>query len=201
VPVASKQTAGGEGNEVAGVNTKRPQLHSAVLSQITKKEISAMFKQVALLLGAAALAVGVAACGGSSNSTSKAATSSAAAGTGTSASTSSAATSSAGTSSAAAGGASSNLAIAANSSGQLSYDKKTLSAKAGKVTITMTNMSPLGHNITVQQGTSGSVVGATPTFQGGTKSVALTLKPGKYTFFCSVPGHRAGGMVGTLTVS
>jgi plastocyanin len=62
-------------------------------------------------------------------------------------------------------------------------------------------MSPVGHNITIQQGTNGAVLGSTPTFQGGTKSVNLTLKAGKYTFFCSVPGHRAGGMVGTLTVS
>ena len=165
-----------------------------------------MFKQSALLLSAAVLALGVAACGGSSGSSSSSggatsaagatsasgATSSAAAGTGTSAATSSAA---------AAGGAASNLAIAANPSGQLAYDKKTLNAKAGKVTITMTNMSSLGHNITIQQGTSGSVLGATPTFMGGTKSVTVNLKAGTYTFFCSVPGHRAAGMVGTLTVS
>ena len=159
-----------------------------------------MFKQSALLLSAAVLALGVAACGGSSGSSSSGggatsasgATSSAAAGTGTSAATSSAA---------AAGGASGNLAIAANPSGQLAYDKKTLSAKAGKVTITMTNMSPVGHNITIQQGTSGSVLGATPTFNGGTKSVTVNLTAGTYTFFCSVPGHRAAGMVGTLTVS
>jgi plastocyanin len=83
----------------------------------------------------------------------------------------------------------------------LSYDKKSLSAKAGKVTITMTNMSSLGHNITIQKGTNGAVLGATPTFQGGTKSVSLNLKAGTYTFYCSVPGHRQGGMVGTLTVS
>jgi plastocyanin len=166
-----------------------------------------MFKQPALLLSAAALALGVAACGGGSSSSSAAAgggttsaatssaatSSSAASGTGTSAGT--------GTSSAAAGGGSSNLSIAANSSGSLAYDKKTLDAKAGKVTITMTNMSPVGHNITVQKGTNGAVLGATPTFQGGTKSVSVNLKPGKYTFYCSVPGHRAGGMVGTLTVS
>ena len=158
-----------------------------------------MFKQSALLLSAAVLALGVAACGGSSGSSSSSggatsasgATSSAAAGTGTSSATSSAA----------AAGAASNLAIAANPSGQLAYDKKTLSAKAGKVTITMTNMSSLGHNITIQQGTSGSVLGATPTFTGGTKSVTVNLKAGTYTFFCSVPGHRAGGMVGTLSVS
>jgi len=159
-----------------------------------------MFKQPALLLSAAALALGVAACGGGSSSsagggtTSASASSSAAAGTGTSAAS--------GTSSAAAGGGgSSTLSIAANPSGSLAYDKKTLSAKAGKVTITMTNMAPIGHNITIQQGTNGAVLGATPTFQGGSKSVSLTLKAGKYTFYCSVPGHRAGGMVGTLTVS
>jgi plastocyanin len=162
-----------------------------------------MLKHPALLLSAAALALGVAACGGSSSSSSAAAgattsaSSSAAGGTGTGAG----ATSSATSSSAAAAGGSSNLSIAANPGGQLAYDKKTLSAKAGKVTITMTNSSPVGHNITIQQGTSGSVLGSTPTFQGGSKSVSLNLKPGTYTFFCSVPGHRAGGMVGTLTVS
>jgi plastocyanin len=170
-----------------------------------------MFTQPALVLSAAVLALGVAACGGGSSSSSSAgggATSSAAGGGATSAATTSSAASGtgtsagSGTSSAAAGGsASSNLSIAANSSGSLAYDKKTLSAKAGKVTITMTNMSPVGHNITIQQGTNGAVLGATPTFQGGSKSVSLNLKPGKYTFYCSVPGHRAGGMVGTLTVS
>jgi plastocyanin len=149
-----------------------------------------MLKLPALLLSAAALALGVAACGGGSSSSSSGATSSSAAGT--SSSTSSAA---------AAGGGSGALTIAANPSGSLSFDKKTLSAKAGKVTITMTNMAPIGHNITIQQGTNGSVLGSTPTFQGGAKGVSLTLKAGTYTFYCSVPGHRAGGMVGTLTVS
>jgi plastocyanin len=170
-----------------------------------------MFKPSALLLSAAALALGVAACGGGSSSsssaagggqTTSAATSSAAAGTGTSASGGTGTSASSGTSSAAAaGGGSSNLSIAANPSGSLAYDKKTLSAKAGKVTITMANSSPIGHNITIQQGTNGAVLGATPTFQGGSKSVTVNLKPGKYTFYCSVPGHRAGGMVGTRTVS
>jgi plastocyanin len=157
-----------------------------------------MFKLPALLLSAAALTLGIAACGGSSGS------SSSAAGASTSAATSAASSgtgTSAGTSSAAAAGGATSLAIAANPSGSLAYDKKTLSAKAGKVTITMTNMAPIGHNITIQQGTNGAVLGATPTFQGGTKSVSLNLKAGTYTFYCSVPGHRAGGMVGTLTVS
>jgi mono/diheme cytochrome c family protein len=35
---------------------------------------------------------------------------------------------------------------------------------------------------------------------GGTSKVSANLKPGTYEFYCSVPGHEAGGMKGTLTV-
>ena len=98
-----------------------------------------------------------------------------------------------------AAGAVSSLELAANPAGQLSYDTKQLTAKAGKVTITMANMSPLEHNVTVAKGAT--VLGATPTFVGGTRTLTLNLKPGTYTFYCSVPGHRQAGMEGTLTVS
>lgn len=59
-------------------------------------------------------------------------------------------------------------------------------------------MSPLMHDVTVEG--SGKKLGATPTFQGGSKTLTLNLKAGTYKFFCSVPGHRAAGMEGTLTV-
>ena len=36
---------------------------------------------------------------------------------------------------------------------------------------------------------------------GGTSKVTADLKPGKYEFYCSVPGHEQAGMKGTLTVS
>jgi uncharacterized cupredoxin-like copper-binding protein len=82
--------------------------------------------------------------------------------------------------------------------GQLRYTTSHLTAPAGKVTISFKNMSPLMHNMTIAQGTK--VLGATSTFEGGTKTLTLDLKPGKYVFYCSVPGHRAAGMEGTLTV-
>jgi uncharacterized cupredoxin-like copper-binding protein len=47
---------------------------------------------------------------------------------------------------------------------------------------------------------SGAVLGATPSFQGGSKSLTLNLEPGTYKFYCTVPGHRQAGMEGTLTV-
>jgi plastocyanin len=91
------------------------------------------------------------------------------------------------------------LALAASPSGALSYNTKQLSAKAGTVQITMANMSPLEHNVTIASGST--VLGATPTFVGGSRSVTVKLKAGTYTFYCSVPGHRQAGMEGTLTVS
>jgi uncharacterized cupredoxin-like copper-binding protein len=95
--------------------------------------------------------------------------------------------------------AATTLKLAANPAGQLAYDTKQLSAKAGKVTIDMTNSSPIEHDVAVAQGSA--VVGQTPVFTGGSKSVTLTLKPGTYKFYCTVPGHRQAGMEGTLTVS
>jgi plastocyanin len=158
-----------------------------------------MPRRSALLLSAAALAVGVAACGGSSSTGSSA--SGGSTGTSSSAATGTSSAASGATSSAAAAGGSGSLAVAANPSGQLAFDKKSLTAKAGSVKITFTNMAPEDHNMTIQQGSNGPTVGASPTFQGGAKTFTVKLKPGKYTFFCSVPGHRQGGMVGTLTVS
>ncbi len=95
--------------------------------------------------------------------------------------------------------AATTLKLAANPAGQLAYTTKSLSAKAGKVTIDFSNSSPVEHDVAIAQGST--IAGQTPVFTGGTKTLTVTLKPGTYNFFCTVPGHRQAGMEGTLTVS
>ena len=95
-------------------------------------------------------------------------------------------------------GTSTKLSIKADPGGQLKYDTKSLEAKAGKVTITMANPSQLSHSVAIEGNgvdTDGEVVGP-----GGTSKASATLKPGTYTYYCTVPGHRQAGMQGTLTV-
>lgn len=96
-------------------------------------------------------------------------------------------------------GAPGKLAQTADPSGQLRFVKSRLEAKAGTVSINFLNSSPLPHNLTIARGSA--VLGATPTFNGGSRTLTLHLAPGTYKFYCSVPGHREAGMEGTLVVS
>ena len=90
------------------------------------------------------------------------------------------------------------LKIAADPSGALKFDQSELAAEAGSVTIEFTNMSSLQHNVTFD-GPDVEDEG-TDTISGSTTSTTLDLKPGTYTFYCSVDGHRAAGMEGKLVV-
>jgi plastocyanin len=150
------------------------------------------------MLGVAFAALLVAGCGSSGGSSTSSASSTPAAPAETSTKSSSATSSTPAPSS---GGTSAGqtLSIAANPEGELKYNTTSLTAKAGKVSIDFTNMASLAHNVTIES-SSGAQVGATPTFQGGSKTLSVDLKPGTYKFFCSVPGHRQAGMEGTLTV-
>jgi uncharacterized cupredoxin-like copper-binding protein len=99
---------------------------------------------------------------------------------------------------AASGSGTSSLTEEADPEGQLRYTTRNLSAKAGKITIDFKNMAPVMHNMTIARGKT--VLAATPTFQGGARTLTMHLKPGTYVFYCSVPGHRQAGMEGKLTV-
>jgi len=64
------------------------------------------------------------------------------------------------------------------------------------VTINVTNNGALPHDFTMDDpaATSGEVAA------GGTATVTLNLPAGTYDYYCSIPGHKEAGMVGTITV-
>jgi plastocyanin len=95
------------------------------------------------------------------------------------------------------GGGATKLKLTADPSGALKFDKTSLSAKPGKVTITMDNPSSTPHAVEVE---GNGVEEETKTLTKGTASVTVDLKAGKYEFYCPVDGHRQAGMEGTLTV-
>jgi len=90
------------------------------------------------------------------------------------------------------------LTLSADPGGELRFDRRSLEADAGQVALVMDNPSPLQHNISIEgRGVDeeGETVG-----KGGSSTVRAELRRGEYEFYCSVPGHRQGGMEGTLTV-
>ena len=95
------------------------------------------------------------------------------------------------------GGGGSTVKISADPSGALKYEQTDVSATAGSITIDFTNMSSLPHDVTIE---GNGASGATDQITDSTTSTTVDLDPGTYTFFCSVDGHRAAGMEGTLTV-
>lgn len=80
---------------------------------------------------------------------------------------------------------------------KLAFDKSELTARAGKVTISLTNKSPIPHNIAIKGGGANA---KGPIVASGNSTVTAALKAGTYIFYCSVPGHEQAGMRGTLTV-
>ena len=80
----------------------------------------------------------------------------------------------------------------------IAYDTTELTSKPGKVTIDFENPSAIEHDVAIEQ--NGEELAVSERVTEGSTSVTAELAPGTYTFFCTVPGHRAAGMEGTLTV-
>lgn len=87
----------------------------------------------------------------------------------------------------------------ADPSGALAYTSDEATAKAGEVTVNFTNSSPVPHDVAIED-SGGETIAETEVLAEGSDSTTAELEPGEYTFFCTVPGHRQGGMEGTLTV-
>lgn len=146
------------------------------------KKFAALF---ALLLAALALV----ACGGGSDTTSEATT------------TAPETTQETETEKEAEGGkaGAATVEFEADPSGNLAFTSSEVTSKAGKVTVNFTNQSAVPHDVALED-EAGEQIAATETVAEGTDSTTAELKPGKYTFYCTVPGHRQAGMEGTLTV-
>jgi uncharacterized cupredoxin-like copper-binding protein len=83
---------------------------------------------------------------------------------------------------------------------RLAFDKASVTAKTGTVRLVTNNPQAVPHNISLE-GPGGLDLHGKTVPKGGSSQVSAKLKPGKYTFYCSVPGHRQAGMEGTLTVA
>lgn len=91
--------------------------------------------------------------------------------------------------------------LALEGGNELKYNPEAISASVGDVNITLNNTGALEHNIIWEEGgdpaepfvytTGGETASNTRTFDA----------PGDYGFYCSIPGHREAGMVGTLTIT
>jgi plastocyanin len=149
-----------------------------------------MTKLVSTLVIAALASLALVACGGGNDTT--ATTSEAGGGAAT--------TTTQGGGGGGGGGASSTIKLAADPS-QIAFDTKSLSAKAGNLTIDFDNPNnAIPHDVCVED-QGGSELGCSDQVTGSATTLDLSdLKPGSYTFFCSVDAHRESGMEGTLTV-
>jgi uncharacterized cupredoxin-like copper-binding protein len=77
------------------------------------------------------------------------------------------------------------------------FDPSKIKVKAREHVTIVLHSEDGPHDFTVQGKGLVAKVGG-----GKTANGRLSLaKPGKYTFYCSIPGHRSAGMVGTITAS
>ncbi len=140
-------------------------------------------------VGLAVLAIGAVGCGSDDNNDNSSASTPAS--TPAAPTTSTAATSTP----AAAGGGTVTLGES-----EFKITPKDATAKAGKVTIDVKNDGAIVHNLNVEG--NGLAEKKTADLQPGSSGkLTVDLKPGKYEMYCSIDGHRASGMEGTITVS
>ena len=98
----------------------------------------------------------------------------------------------------AAQGGGETVKVSSPADGSLVFEPSKLTAKAGSVTIDYDNPSPVDHSIAIEAG--GETLDESEIAADAALSATADLQPGRSVYYCTVPGHREAGMVGTLTV-
>ncbi|MEW6472951.1 MAG: plastocyanin/azurin family copper-binding protein [Actinomycetota bacterium] len=80
----------------------------------------------------------------------------------------------------------------------LTFTPNTPTAPAGPIAITLKNVGKIQHTLLVEEDPSFKKLDTQP---GQSATGTFNAKPGTYTLFCDVPGHRAAGMEAKLTVT
>ncbi len=95
----------------------------------------------------------------------------------------------------------------------LAFSPADLTVPTGaEVTVTLKNAGGLEHNFILTSGNSDPLTVSDADALGGVKSgnlaggdtVTFTFiapEPGNYQYVCTIPGHAAGGMVGTMVIT
>lgn len=82
------------------------------------------------------------------------------------------------------------------------FKPKALTVPAGKVVFFLSNSGPSAHDMVIADSTGRSIARSSLVQSGDTFTFTIdNLPAGSYVFYCDVPGHRAAGMEGTLTVT
>jgi uncharacterized cupredoxin-like copper-binding protein len=85
------------------------------------------------------------------------------------------------------------------SASEFKFSNPSASAKAGKVTVGLTNNGQVPHAIEIEN-VNGKDVKTNTIQPGQNTKLTANLKPGKYEFYCPVDSHKQQGMKGTLSV-
>lgn len=80
----------------------------------------------------------------------------------------------------------------------INWKKSPDTLPSGEVTLELDNQGSIEHDLTVEELGDEQVVETIPGGESATGTVEL--KPGEYTFYCSVGAHRQAGMETTVTV-
>ena len=80
---------------------------------------------------------------------------------------------------------------------EFAFDPSEITASADSAfTVELSNAGTIEHDFAIV----GSEANKVHVVAGASGSGSFTLPAGSYKFFCSIPGHEAAGMVGTLKV-